>query len=187
MEFDNEERLHLLFSADFATSRTMKADTRLKWQFALSIALLFIPVALNPQQATTFFPRQAAYGLTQNLPVCLSYEPSVVQLTGTIIRKTFPGPPNYESVERGDKPEVAWLLVLSQPICMEQDRKDPDLNPAQMDIRKIQLVFRDATAYQTQKELIGKKVLASGTLFGAHTGHHHTPILLTVNTLAKAS
>ncbi|HEY1470325.1 MAG TPA: DUF4431 domain-containing protein [Candidatus Acidoferrum sp.] len=138
--------------------------------FVLLVALLFEPVALN----------------SQNPAACLLYEPSVVQLRGTIIRKTFPGPPNYESVERGDKPEVYWLLVLSEPICVEQDSKDPDLNPAQGDVRRIQLVFLDAKAYQTDKELVGKKVIASGTLFGEHTGHHHTPVLLTVKTLKKA-
>jgi hypothetical protein len=158
---------------------------RLKRAFALSVVLLSILVALHPQQMIAFVPRQAPPDLTQNLRVCQLYEPSLVQLTGTIIRRTFPGPPNYESVERGDKPEVVWLLVLVQPICMEKDGTDPDLNPAQKGIRKIQLVFGDATSYETQKELLGKKVVAKGTLFGAHTGHHHTPVLLTVNTLIK--
>src|SRR5271169_3126831 len=64
---------------------------------------------------------------------CLSYESSVVTLNGTIIRKTFPGPPNYESVRRGDKPEVYWLIVLSRPICVDKDELNPDLNPAQTD------------------------------------------------------
>jgi hypothetical protein len=78
------------------------------------------------------------------------------------------------------------LLVLSQPICMEQDRKAPDLNPAHKGIRQIQLVFRNAAEYETLKALVGKKVAARGTLLGAHTGHHHTPVLLTVSTLTKA-
>jgi hypothetical protein len=39
-------------------------------------------------------------------------------------------------------------------------------------------------AYAAYKELVGKRVVASGTLFGAITGHHHTPVLLTVRTLS---
>jgi len=159
-------------------------EKRLKSILELSAALLFLPVALHPQQPGTFSPRQASPGPTKDRQACLSYEPSLVQLTGTIIRETFPGSPNYESV--GDKPEVVWLLVLAQPICIEQDKKDPDLNPAQKDVLKIQLVLRDATAYQTQKGLVGKKVVARGTLFSAHTGHHHTPVLLTVSALTNA-
>jgi len=30
------------------------------------------------------------------------------------------------------------------------------------------------------RDLLGKRVVATGTLFGAHTEHHHTPVLLTV-------
>jgi hypothetical protein len=75
---------------------------------------------------------------------------------------------------------------LSQPTCVEQDKKDPDLNPAQQDIRQIQLVFSVASGYESPKEFVGKKVVTSGTLFGAHTAHHRTPVLLTVKTLTKA-
>ena len=60
------------------------------------------------------------------------------------------------------------------------------MNPAQQDIRQIQLVFGDANAYEIHKELVGKNVVASGNLFGAHTGHHRTQHLLTVRTLEKA-
>ena len=165
------------FSADFVTSSVMGTDNRLKSTFALSITLLFGAVTLDSRQATP--------GQPQNPAACLLYEPAVVQLNGTIIRETFPGPPNYKSVERGYKPEEAWLLALSQPICMEQDRKDPDQNPAQKDVQRIQLVFRDATPHEGQKGLVGKKVVARGMLFGAHAGHHHTPVLLTVIALTK--
>lgn|SRR5215471_10907545 len=117
---------------------------------------------------------------------CLSYEPAAVTLTGTLTRKTFPGPPNYESVRKGDRPETYWLLDLSQPHCVDADAVQPDLNPAQKNIRTIQLVFLDHSIYKTQANLVGKRVVVTGTLFGEHTGHHHTPVLLTVKTLAAA-
>src|SRR5215472_6654357 len=117
---------------------------------------------------------------------CLSYDPSVVKLTGTLTRKTFQGPPNYESVRKGDRPETYWFLDLSQPHCVDADAIQPDLNPAQKGIRRIQLVFLDQSSYKTYSKLLGKRVVATGTLFGEHTGHHHTPVLLTVKTLAAA-
>jgi len=119
----------------------------------------------------------------QNPPRCLSYEPTRVQLTGRIIRKTFPGPPNYKSIEHGDAAERTWLLVLPQPICIDADKTEPDFNLSQKDIRQIQLVFLDTNAYQIYAKLVGKNVVANGTLFGAHTGHQHTPVLLTVKSL----
>jgi len=115
---------------------------------------------------------------------CLAYEPDVVKLEGKLITGTFPGPPNYESIRKGDKAETYWLLDLSTPICVDQDQKDPDLNAAQKDVRRVQLVIKPEF-YKTNAALVGKQVLATGTLFAGITGHHHTPVLLTVTTLTE--
>ena len=121
-------------------------------------------------------------GMGQSTPQCLSYEPAVVTLTGTLVRKTFPGPPNYESVKKGDKPETSWFLDLPESVCVNEDKIEPDLNPKQSGIHEIQLVLQPEQ-YRQHKGMIGRKVLATGTLFGEHTGHHHTPVLLAVRTL----
>jgi uncharacterized protein DUF4431 len=116
---------------------------------------------------------------------CLSYEPAVVTLSGTLVRKTFPGAPNYESVKKGDKPETSWFLDLPESVCVNEDKTEPDLNPKQSAIHEIQLVFQPEQ-YQKHKGMVGRKVLATGTLFGEHTGHHHTTVLLTARTLNEA-
>jgi hypothetical protein len=113
---------------------------------------------------------------------CRSYEPAVVGLHGTLIRETFAGPPNYSDIRNGDKAETYWLLKLDSPICVNQDVSEPDLNPSYKDIHRVQLVL-DQAAYERYKALLGKRVVATGSLFGAHTGHHHTPVLLTVTYL----
>ena len=118
-------------------------------------------------------------GQDSNFPsACLSYEPTVVKIAGTLTRKTFPGPPNYESVRRGDRAETYWFVELHAPVCVTEDKADPDLNPSQDRVGKIQLVL-DPDAYKTYKGLVDGEVVATGSLFGAHTGHHHTPVLLT--------
>jgi hypothetical protein len=108
-----------------------------------------------------------------------------VKLDGTLIRKTFPGPPNYESVKKGDTPETYWLLNLFHPICVSKDEREPDLNPEQTGVGVIQLVV-DPLLYKTHSRLIGKRVVTTGTLFGSHTGHHHAPVLLKVTSLVEA-
>ena len=113
---------------------------------------------------------------------CLSYEPAVVTLSGTLVSKTFPGPPNYESVKKGDRPETSWFLDLPESVCVNESETEPDLNPKQSGIHEIQLVLQPEQ-YQRHKGMVGRKVLATGTLFGEHTGHHDTPVLLTVRTL----
>jgi hypothetical protein len=63
----------------------------------------YIPAALIA--ATVLVSTNSAMGQSTSLSPCLSYEPAVVTLSGTLVRKTFPGPPNYKSVKKGDKPE----------------------------------------------------------------------------------
>lgn len=129
-------------------------------------------------------PCATTVGQTKLEAACLSYEPSVVKLEGTLTKKTFPGPPNYESVLKGDRPEAYWMLNLERPVCVDQDPTDADVNGAQKNVRIVQLVV-DPKVYQANAGLIGTRVVVTGRLFGAITGHHHTPVLLTVATIVK--
>jgi hypothetical protein len=107
---------------------------------------------------------------------CLRYEPETAVLRGVIERATFPGPPNYQSIAKGDAKETHWLLRLEHPRCVEAAEDSSDA--AHSRIRRVQLVFDvDDQPHEQYRNLVGRKVEASGTLFGAHTGHHHTDIL----------
>src|SRR5215472_16788896 len=105
---------------------------------------------------------------------CLTYEPTVVRITGTIIERTFPGPPNYESIKDGDEPETYWPLVLRGPVCVDQGDPGDLINEGKKGIRRIQLVLHDEGAYDKYHRLLGKRVVATGTLYGSHTAHHKT-------------
>lgn len=122
----------------------------------------------------------SAAGQSKATSPCLAYEPSVVKLSGNLTRKVYPGPPNYESTQKGDRPETGWYLDLDKAICVDEDKADPELNPAHTDLRIIQLVV-SPELYRKYRSMVGKHVIAVGTLFGEHTAHHHTPVLLTVN------
>jgi hypothetical protein len=116
---------------------------------------------------------------------CLSYEPAVVKIAGTLERKTFPGPPNYESVAKGDQAETYWFVELHSSMCVAEDKAEPDLNAAQTGVTEIQLVLKPEV-YKSYKGLLGGEVIVTGTLFGAITAHHHTPVLLTASSLEAA-
>lgn len=126
-----------------------------------------------------------ACGAQQEEAGCRSYEPALSSLHGKLVRKTFPGPPNYEDIRKGNQPETYWLLKLESPICVDKDPAQSDLNPAQKDVSLVQLVLRPQDEKRAAA-LSGKSVVANGTLFGAHTGHHHTAILLSVTYLELA-
>ncbi len=111
------------------------------------------------------------------MPPCVSYEPDVVVLKGTIRRHTFPGPPNYESVAKGDLVETVWLLHLTQPICVSAS-SDWEKETG---VSGLQLVFANSSQYD--KSLLGRKVVVTGTLYHQHTGHHHTKVLIKVSSI----
>lgn len=113
---------------------------------------------------------------------CLSYEPNKVTLNGRIKREIFAGPPNYESIAKGDKSEAIWVLHLAKPICLKArgDWKE------EKNVADVQLVFPEGERqYTRHKLLVGRKVVIVGSLFHAHTGHHHTKVLLTVTGLRR--
>ncbi len=118
-------------------------------------------------------------GTEKSSPACLSYEPAVVRLRGTITPKTFPGRPNYESVEKGDEPENEWILNADMPLCTNKDSSDPN-NLSEANIRELELVFMGQQGYDTYGPMLGKTVDVTGSLFHAYTAHHHTTILLQV-------
>jgi hypothetical protein len=112
---------------------------------------------------------------------CLSYEVAGVRLTGTISRKTFPGPPNYESIRRGDEPETYWILHLARPICTVAA---PD-NDAESNVNAIQLILAPKQ-YALYKKFVGgrARVRVTGKLLHAITGHHHTQVLLELTSMS---
>jgi len=122
-----------------------------------------------------------AYALAQG---CLSYDVAGAQLTGTISKKTFPGPPNYESVRRGDKPETYWILHLARPICTTAGRDDD----AESNVTGIQLILTPKQ-YALYRKFVGgrARVKVTGKLSHAITGHHHTQVLLEVTGMSGSS
>ena len=110
------------------------------------------------------------------------YEPAVVELEGTLVVKTFFGPPNYGEDPETDEKQETRILSLDKPINMRsKDENDPVLGPTESDVRELQLVFDGKL-----RKRAGKKVVVKGTLFHAHTGHHHTDVLLAVESISLA-
>jgi hypothetical protein len=115
---------------------------------------------------------------------CLEYEPQVVEMRGALSVETFPGPPNFSDLAKGDKPERVWILTLSQPICVSANTSD-ELYRAVPKATRVQVGFADFDGYKRYESMLGHDVVVSGSLFPAHTGHHHTDILMTIRTIKR--
>jgi uncharacterized protein YecT (DUF1311 family) len=107
---------------------------------------------------------------------CLPYQSKQTILIGRLVRKTYPGRPNYESVSHGDEPETGFYLMLDKPVCTAGSDEDPMTAPL-ANVSQVQLVLDNST-YTMLRPLISKRIKISGQLFSAHTGHHHAPLLL---------
>jgi len=104
---------------------------------------------------------------------CLKPAPEIVVLSGKLVRRTYPGPPNYADIKKGDEPETGFYLLLNEPVCYVGD----ELSDPKQNVSLIQLVL-DQKGYDELSPYLGKIIKLKGSLFGSHTGHHHTPILL---------
>lgn len=40
---------------------------------------------------------------------------------GLLSHHIFPGPPGYEDVRKGEQPEPAYIVTLSQSVCVRAD------------------------------------------------------------------
>src|SRR5262245_46853676 len=102
---------------------------------------------------------------------------------GTLSHKIFPGPPNFEDVRKGDAREPAYILTLDAPACAVGD----DFLNASESFDRIQLLPNDARPDRALSVLVGKRVAVQGaSAFGAHTGHHHAPLLVSVKNITAA-
>ena len=108
---------------------------------------------------------------------CLRYQPDTVRVAGTLARHTFYGAPGFGEDPKHDHKETGFYLDLASPLCMAQGGDDIDV--AKTGIRRIQLVL-DSDGYARLRPFLGKRVALRGTMSGAITGHHFTPVLLDV-------
>jgi hypothetical protein len=109
---------------------------------------------------------------------CLRYEPDTVSIRGRLYRRTYPGPPNYESVAKGDDPETGFYVHLGSPACFVAG-EDSLLDFPQQGVKEVQLNL-DSTGYARLRPKLQTVVQLRGTLYAAFSGHHHAPVLLKV-------
>jgi len=106
---------------------------------------------------------------------CLSYDVTE-KLVGVIVRATYPGRPNYESIEDGDEAETGLYLDLNEPVCTLEPTDE--VNEAKSEVKRIQLVVKDKDMYERLSALQGSLIAVQGRLFSSISGHHHAPLLL---------
>ena len=126
-----------------------------------------------------------AFLLTTAAPAasCLDASPerdTPVTLTGRLEHHVYPGEPGYESIRRGDRPEPTYALVLDRSICMNVET---GLGAPRAPFRRVQLYTNRGALWSRLRTAVGHRVRISGNGFPAHTGHHHEPLVVEINSL----
>ncbi|HEY5760933.1 MAG TPA: DUF4431 domain-containing protein [Steroidobacter sp.] len=88
---------------------------------------------------------------------CLQYGP--IQIAGMLVQHTYAGPPDYESVTKGDAPLTVWKLQLDERICVDADSR----YPREVIELEIELALTPGQ-YQQYRRLLGQKVRVAGEL-----------------------
>jgi hypothetical protein len=104
-------------------------------------------------------------------------------LTGFLDYAVFPGPPNFEDVQKGDTPEPTYVLRLASPICLTGD---PDFAEPSRMFRAVQVVGSEATFPLLRANVRHQVTVGLANPMAAETGHHHEPLVAWVTSIRLA-
>jgi hypothetical protein len=129
---------------------------------ALAVAALLIATMAKAHSPA---PAATCFDLTTN---------SKVTVSGLLTVQLFAGPPNYESIEKGDAEERALILELPTRQCAG----DGEFIDVATSFDRVHVSSSDPAILNLLKAAIGRNVVLRGEAFGSHTGHHRAPLVL---------
>jgi hypothetical protein len=105
------------------------------------------------------------------------FEPETSVLTGTLTTELYYGPPNFGESPETDAKEYPYIFYPDHTINVIQTSDSSEFDVTTQGITKIQLAPVGGLSLHS---LVNKKIQVTGQFYGAHTGHHHTDVLMTV-------
>ena len=103
---------------------------------------------------------------------CYDYEASGVELSGQLRRRVFAGPPNYESIQSGDRPDTVWVLRLDRSICVRAD----SLHGSLRKVTEVQL-FVPEEDHRRLRTYLDRHTVFRGRIRPQELGWHYLPIV----------
>lgn len=137
----------------------------MQWNWAVAAMLAMIPVVASGQ---TLQPLNATGCLDT------TETGTTVTVSGRLTERLFAGPPNYESIAQGDAEERALILELPRRICFT----DGEFADGSGQFDRVHVSAMDEGLLRILRASIGRDVVLTGEAMGAHTGHHHAPMVL---------
>jgi len=82
-----------------------------------------------------------------------------------------------EFEDAAGRPEQAFIVTLPVPTCLDSGDADTAVDST----TTIHIFSMDEAIAASIEKFVGKNVHVRGTPFGAHTAHHHAPIVMDVS------
>ena len=116
----------------------------------------------------------------------LPLEPNIVELQGKMLKVMKYGPPNYgENPESDAKYEIP-IILLGKPIRIKGDPASVVHKADLTNVSFVQLIYLGTSAKEYWR-YTDQNIVVTGTMFRAQTGHHYTPVVMTVKTIRAVS
>jgi len=100
--------------------------------------------------------------------VCLQSGQATTIIEGVLSEGTF--------ADANNQPEKAFILTPLLPTCLLGDENID----AGTQVGTVQIFSSNDQVAQAIKNFVGKDVFVQGTPLGAHTAHHHAPIVMDI-------
>jgi len=116
---------------------------------------------------------------TADATQCLDYAKAAVG--GTLVKETFPGRPNFESIAAGDAAVTRLFLIPDHRQCVAQGT-DPDVEPPVRSVQAFQVdeysAFGDGAMQPSLWDLVNRRMTCSGTLSHRQTARDYAQVIL---------
>lgn len=159
------------WSTDSILPGTSNARTRVRWSRLGWIALVCAACWMPGGAASADEIAQRCVNATR--------PDALVTVAGRLTLQSFPGLPNYESVAQGDAEEQVFILELPRRICLE----DGEFADGSERFDRVQVHAMEPALRGALQQAVAQDVTVAGRAVGAHTGHHHAPMVLFVGSV----
>lgn len=118
-----------------------------------------------------------AFALPAAAQTCLK-PGDAVEIAGKLTQITLPGPPNYQDISKGDRPEAGYYLKLDKPVCAAvSELQRDDLGQTKDDVQFVQLL-KSSDDFPPSRTVLGMRQGYAGILVAPETAHHRTQLML---------
>ncbi len=160
---------------DFFVNLISKSRIFINFSIAtVLITIIFIfcgsMAPLFADQEKTAYPVEYLYPVDDDTVIPLPF----ITLRGKLIRHTFPGVPNYESIEDGDYPETRWVLEIGKAEILQLLASRCVSNEMYESYQEGWVQLIPAGIEQSPQHFLNKQVIVKGYL-GTLASHIHTP------------